>query len=110
MALEFLSFILDQYLAIVLPGRIYRPEYARRGLDPVNLSRALEDAGTVTSPLVPWNTCGAFMAVTLGVQTVDYLPYALFNLINPILAAVMAYLGFKILHLTPRAEVAHRGV
>jgi Na+/H+ antiporter NhaC len=52
----------DQYPAIVLPGRIYRPEYARRGLDPVNLSRALEDAGTVTSPLVPWNTCGAFMA------------------------------------------------
>ena len=100
----------DQYLAIVLPGRIYRPEYARRGLDPVNLSRALEDAGTVTSPLVPWNTCGAFMAVTLGVQTVDYLPYALFNLINPIMAAAMAYFGFKILHLKPQAEVVHRGV
>ena len=100
----------DQYLAIVLTGRIYRPEYARRGLDPVNLSRALEDAGTVTSPLVPWNTCGAFMAVTLGVHTVDYLPYALFNLINPILAAAMAYFGFKILHLNPRAEVVHRDV
>ena len=110
MALEFLSFILDQYLAIVLPGRIYRPEYARRGLDPVNLSRALEDAGTVTSPLVPWNTCGAFMAVTLGVHTLDYLPYALFNLINPIMAAAMAYFGFKILRLKPRAEVVHRDV
>lgn len=100
----------DQYLAIVLPGRIYRPEYARRGLDPVNLSRALEDAGTVTSPLVPWNTCGAFMAVTLGVHTLDYLPYALFNLINPIMAAAMAYFGFKILRLKPRAEVVHRDV
>jgi len=98
----------DQYLAIVLPGRIYRPEYARRGLDPVNLSRALEDAGTVTSPLVPWNTCGAFMAVTLGVSTMDYLPFALFNLINPFVAAIMAYVGFKILRLTPQAEITSR--
>ena len=68
----------DQYMAVVLPGRLYRPEFKRRGLDPVNLSRALEDGATITSPLVPWNTCGAYMAATLGVATWDYLPYAFF--------------------------------
>lgn len=98
----------DQYLSIVLTGRIYKPEYERRGLDPVNLSRALEDAGTLTSPLVPWNSCGAYMAATLGVMTLDYLPYAFFNLINPLIAAVMAYVGFKILHIQPQVSVQHR--
>lgn len=87
----------DQYIAIVLPGRIFRPEYERRGLAPVNLSRALEDAGTLTSPLVPWNTCGAYMAATLGIATSAYLPFALFNLLNPLVAAVMAIGGFKII-------------
>ena len=96
----------DQYLAIVLPGRIYRSEYEKRGLAPVNLSRALEDAGTITSPLVPWNTCGAYMAATLGVATLDYLPYALFNLINPLLAGVLAYVGFKILRIEIAGKVA----
>jgi Na+:H+ antiporter, NhaC family len=98
----------DQYLAIVLTGKIYKPEYQRRGLDPVNLSRALEDAGTLTSPLVPWNTCGAYMAATLGVATVDYLPYVFFNLLNPLIAAGMAYAGFKILHLKPQAQIRHK--
>ncbi len=70
----------DQYIAIVLPGRMFRAEYARRGLHPKNLSRALEDAGTLTSALVPWNTCGAFMAQTLGVATFAYLPFCFFNL------------------------------
>ncbi len=97
----------DQYLAIILPGRIFRPEFERRGLAPENLSRALEDAGTVTSPLVPWNSCGAYMAATLGVATLDYLPYAFFNLVNPLIAATMAYLGFKILRATPRPQVVH---
>ena len=100
----------DQYLAIVVTGRVYRPEYERRGLAPENLSRALEDAGTVTSPLIPWNACGAYMAATLGVATFDYLPYALFNLINPLIAGLMAYLGFKILRLAPRADVVARPV
>src|SRR5690606_24370976 len=99
----------DQYLSIVLPGRIYRSEYGKRGLAEVNLSRALEDAGTITSPLVPWNTCGAYMAATLGVATLDYLPYARFNLINPVLAGVMAYAGFKILRLQPAGTIARRG-
>lgn len=86
----------DQYMAIVLPGRLYRAEFQRRGLAPVNLSRALEDAGTLTSPLVPWNTCGAYMAATLGVATWVYLPFCLFNLINPIVAAIFAITGFQI--------------
>lgn len=87
----------DQYMSIVLTGRLYKPEYERRGLAPVNLSRALEDGGTITSPLVPWNTCGAYMAATLGVATFDYLPFAFFNLVNPLLAVVLGYAGFKVL-------------
>ena len=86
----------DQYMSIVLPGRMYREEYARRGLHPVNLSRTLEDAGTMTSALVPWNTCGAFMAATLGVATSAYLPYAFLNLLNPVIAIVYGVVGFKI--------------
>ena len=94
----------DQYMALVLPGRLYQPEFRRRGLDPVNLSRALEDGGTITSPLVPWNTCGAYMAATLGVATLDYLPYAFFNLAGPMVALVMAYAGFRVLRLKPGAD------
>lgn len=86
----------DQYLSIVLPGRMYRAEFRRRGLKARNLSRALEDAGTLTSPLVPWNTCGAFMAGTLGVATFAYLPYALFNLINPLVSLLYGFAGFTI--------------
>lgn len=96
----------DQYMSIVLTGRLYRPEFERRGLAAVNLSRALEDGGTITSPLVPWNTCGAYMAATLGVATLDYLPYAFFNLLSPLVAAVLAYAGFKILHVEPQAQVS----
>ncbi|MGY1424426.1 Na+/H+ antiporter NhaC [Lysobacter sp. A289] len=94
----------DQYMTIVLTGRLFAPEYARRGLAPVNLSRALEDGGTITSPLVPWNTCGAYMAATLGVATLDYLPYAFFNLVGPLVAAVSAYAGYKILYLPKGAK------
>ena len=86
----------DQYIAIVLPGRMFRAEYRRRGLHPKNLSRSLEDAGTLTSPLVPWNTCGAFMAQTLGVATFAYAPFAFFNIINPLVAAVYGFTGFTI--------------
>lgn len=96
----------DQYMSIVLPGRLFRKEYARRGLAPVNLSRALEDGATMTSPLIPWNTCGAYMAATLGVATIDYLPYALMNLASPLVALVMAYAGFKVLRLPAAASAA----
>ncbi len=95
----------DQYMAIVLPGRMFRAEFAKRGLAPQNLSRTLEDAGTLTSPLVPWNTCGAFMAQTLGVATVAYLPFAFFNLLNPIVAAVYGFTGFTIVKVS-ETEVA----
>jgi len=86
----------DQYISIVLPGRMFRAEYRRRGLHPKNLSRALEDGGTITSPLVPWNTCGAFMAQTLGVATFAYAPFAFFNLINPLVSAVYGFTNFTI--------------
>ncbi len=81
----------DQYIAIVLPGRMFRAEYERRQLDPKNLSRTLEDAGTLTSVLVPWNTCGAFMAQTLGVSTLTYAPFTVFNLVNPVVAAIYGF-------------------
>lgn len=91
----------DQYIAIVLPGRMFRSEYQRRGLHPKNLSRALEDAGTLTSPLVPWNTCGAFMAQTLGVATMTYLPFCFFNWLNPLISAAYGATGFTIERLPP---------
>ncbi len=73
----------DQYLAIVVPGRMFKDVYRERGLAPENLSRTLEDSGTVTSVLVPWNTCGAYQSSVLGVATGDYFMYAFFNLISP---------------------------
>jgi NhaC family Na+:H+ antiporter len=91
----------DQYIAIVLPGRMYKEEYANRHLDPKNLSRTLEDAATMTSPLIPWNTCGAYMAGTLGVATFAYLPYCFFNLICPVVAVIYGFLNFKISPLAP---------
>jgi len=84
----------DQYIAIVLPGKMYRAEFAKRNLDPKNLSRVIEDSGTLTSPLVPWNTCGAFMASTLGVGTLAYLPFAFFNLVNPLVSILYGFTGF----------------
>lgn len=96
----------DQYISIVLPGRMFREAYREFRLAPVNLSRALEDAATVTSPLVPWNTCGAFMAASLGVATLDYLPYAFFNLAMPVISICYGYLNFRIKPLQPGAAVA----
>ncbi|MAT93866.1 MAG: Na+/H+ antiporter NhaC [Halioglobus sp.] len=81
----------DQFIAVALPGRMYRDEYARRGLSPLNLSRTLEDSATLTSALIPWNTCGAYMSATLGVATFAYAPYAFFNLLCPLLAIAYGY-------------------
>jgi NhaC family Na+:H+ antiporter len=86
----------DQYISIVVPGRMYANTFRERGLKPEVLSRTLEDAGTLTSVLVPWNTGGATQAKVLGVATLTYLPYCFFNLINPVVAIVIAYLNFKI--------------
>ena len=85
----------DQYLAVVLPGRMFKTEFARRGLLPIHLSRAIGDSAIVSGPLVPWNSCGAFMAATLGVATLDFLPYSFFNLLNPLVSVGMALLAAK---------------
>src|SRR3954463_3794279 len=86
----------DQYVAIVMPSRVYRLEFKRRRIAPRVLSRTVEDAGTVTSPLVPWNSCGAYMAGVLGVATIAYLPFAFFNLLSPLIALIYGFTGFRI--------------
>jgi NhaC family Na+:H+ antiporter len=83
----------DQFIAIALPGRMYRDAYVHRGLSRLNLSRTLEDSATLTSPLVPWNTCGAYMSATLGIATLQYLPYVFFNLLCPLVAICYGYLN-----------------
>jgi Na+:H+ antiporter, NhaC family len=91
----------DQYVADVLPARMFREEFRRRGLAPQVLSRAVEDSGTVTSVLVPWNTCGAYISGVLGVSTASYLPYCFFNLLSPVLDVLYGFLGFKVPTITP---------
>jgi NhaC family Na+:H+ antiporter len=91
----------DQYIAVIVPGRMYAQAYADRGLHPKNLSRALEDGGTITSPLIPWNTCGAFMSGTLGVATGAYLPYCFLNLANPVIGIVLGLTGWTVAKLPP---------
>ena len=91
----------DQYIAIVLPGRMFKRAFAERGLAPVVLSRAIGDSGTVTSSLIPWNSCGAFMAATLGVSTVSFAPYAFFCLLSPLVTVAFAFAGLRMLRLPP---------
>jgi NhaC family Na+:H+ antiporter len=91
----------DQYLAIVVPGRMFASTYENRKLAPENLSRTLEDSGTVTSVLIPWNTCGAYQSSVLGVATLTYLPYCFFNILSPIMTMIVGYLGIKIKKLDP---------
>tara|TARA_B100000003_G_scaffold208942_1_gene231379 strand:+ start:552 stop:1991 length:1440 start_codon:yes stop_codon:yes gene_type:complete len=86
----------DQYLSIVVPGKMYSKIYKDKGLAPENLSRTLEDSGTVTSVLVPWNTCGAYHASVLNVATLTYLPYCFFSLISPLMTIFIAYFRIKI--------------
>lgn len=93
----------DQSLAIILPGRMFAESFEKHNLKPKNLSRICEDGGTVTSPLVPWNVCGAFMAVTLGVPTIMYLPFCFFNILSPIISIIWGITGFT---LEKKDEVA----
>ncbi len=93
----------DQYISIVLPGRMFRAEFRARGLDPRVLSRSLEGGGTITSPLIPWNTCGVFMFGVLGVSPLTYAPYAFFLLLVPLIGILYAFFDFRILRL-PAAE------
>ena len=90
----------DQYLAIVVPGKMFAKAYADKNLAPENLSRTLEDSATVTSVLVPWNTCGAYHSGVLGVSTWSYLPYAFFNIISPFMTLLFAAFHIKIKQLT----------
>jgi NhaC family Na+:H+ antiporter len=91
----------DQYVAIVMPSRVYRVAFRERGLAPRMLSRAVEDSGTVTSPLIPWNSCGAYMAGVLGIATISYLPFCFFNLLSPVISLIYGFTGFRIEKLPP---------
>lgn len=91
----------DQYMAIVVPGRMFADTYRERGLKPENLSRTLEDSGTVTSVLVPWNTCGATQASVLGVATLVYAPFAFFNIISPFMTMFFGFVGIKLRYYQP---------
>jgi NhaC family Na+:H+ antiporter len=96
----------DQYLAILVPGRMFADVYKKRGLKPENLSRTLEDSATVTSVLVPWNTCGATQASVLGVATLVYAPYCFFNIISPIMTILYGYLNIGITYYDKEEELA----
>ena len=95
----------EQYMAIVIPGRMYRPAFKKQGLHPKNLSRCLEDSGTLTSALIPWNSCGAYMYATLGISPLLYLPYAFLNLLNPLISLFYGVTGITMEPLAePEAE------
>ncbi len=91
----------DQYIAVVLPGRMFRNAFQDRGLAPVVLSRALGNSATVTSPLIPWNSCGAYMAATLGIATISFVPFCFFNILNPLVSMAFAILGIRMLSSKP---------
>ena len=96
----------EQYISIVIPSRMYAKAYRDKGLHSKNLSRALEDGGTLTSVFVPWNTCGVFIFGTLGVQAFQYAPYAVLNLAVPIISIIFAMTGFSIVKLTDEEKKA----
>ena len=96
----------DQYLALVIPGKMFKKAYQDKGLAPENLSRTLEDSGTVTSVLIPWNTCGAYQSGVLGVGVGEYFMYAIFNWLSPITTLVFAAFGIKIRQLTDKKRTA----
>ena len=95
----------EQYISIVVPSRMFVKAYRDRGLHSKNLSRALEDGGTLTSVFFPWNTCGVFIFATLGVSAFEYAPYAILNFVVPIISIIYAYVGFAIVKMTPE-EIA----
>jgi Na+:H+ antiporter, NhaC family len=89
----------DQYVAIVLPARMFMVAFRRRNLHPETLATAVENSGTITSPLIPWNSCGAYMTATLGVSTFVYLPYCFFNFLNFIIGMIYGFVGINIMRL-----------
>ncbi len=91
----------EQYLSLILPGNMFAQAYRDRGIHPVNLSRTLQDAGVVTSALIPWNTCGAFLMAALGVAPWVYVPYAFFNILSPLMSILYGYMGWTMLPYNP---------
>lgn len=91
----------EQYLSILLPGATFAPSYKKANLHAKNLSRVLEDAGTVVNPLVPWSVCGVFLTSVLGVSTIEYAPFAFFCLLSPILSIICGITGLTITKLGP---------
>ena len=96
----------DQYLANIIPGRMYYKIYDDMGLERYYLSRTLEDGGSLWSPMFPWNGCGAYQSATLGVSTFSYFPYAFLSLINPIVSIFMAYMGIAVF----RKKIREKGI
>jgi len=96
----------EQYISVVVPARMFAGAYEQRGLQSKNLSRALEDGGTLTSVFIPWNTCGVFIYGTLGVMAFDYAPYAILNYTVPIISIIFAYTGFTMAKLTKEQMAA----
>lgn len=94
----------EQYISILIPGRMYADAYRKAGLHPKCLSNALESAGTVTSCLIPWNTCGMYIAATLGVSAGVYLPWAVFNYTMPIVTLLLAFVGVTCTKMTPEEQ------
>ncbi|GAA0690259.1 Na+/H+ antiporter NhaC [Marinobacterium maritimum] len=94
----------EQYISVVVPARMFSRVYRERGLHSKNLSRALEDGGTLTSVFIPWNTCGVFILATLGVSALEYAPYAVLNFVVPIISIIYAITGFSIVKLKPGEE------
>lgn len=94
----------EQYISILVPGRMYADAYKKAGIHPKSLSNALESAGTVTSPLIPWNTCGMYIAATLGITAGTYAPWAVFNYLMPVVTIVFAFLGITCTKMTPEEQ------
>ncbi len=94
----------EQYISILIPGRMFAPAYREKGIHPKSLSNALESAGTVTSCLIPWNTCGVFIATTLKISTATYAPWAIFNYMMPIICFAMAFFGITVTKMTPEEQ------
>ncbi len=94
----------EQYISVLVPGRMYAEAYRKAGIHPKSLSNALESAGTVTSPLIPWNTCGMYIAATLGISALEYAPWAVFNYSMPIVTIALAFIGVTITKMTPEEQ------
>jgi NhaC family Na+:H+ antiporter len=101
-------FTADQYISIIITGETFRELYAKRGLEGRLLSRSVEDSATVTSVLIPWNSCGMTQSTVLGVATLTYLPYCLFNLISPLMSLLVAIIGFKIKRIESSEQLGVR--